>query len=113
MILSVEGDDGDGKIQLPEFLKLVSDLMNDQVQDEEVVELFKAFGASDQNGIITCGDFDRVLKESGESLKDDELNLIFEELAGQTKRQTLPAEKRFERQHGITFHDFLLLLLPK
>ena len=113
MIADVEGPDGDGSIQLPEFLKLISDLMNETEQEEEVVSLFRAFGAQDQSGIITCGDFDRVMKESGECLKDDELNLIFEELAGQTKRQTLPAEKRFERQHGITFHDFLLLLLPK
>ena len=45
MIADVEGPDGDGSIQLPEFLKLISDLMNETEQEEEVVSLFRAFGA--------------------------------------------------------------------
>ena len=37
MIRDVEGEDGDGCIQLPEFLKLISDLMDAKQDEEELV----------------------------------------------------------------------------
>ena len=104
---------GDGQIQEPEFLKLISDQVNAGQREEEIVELFKDFGPTNINEVITVGKLDETLKKGGENLKDHELNMIFEELAGQTKRQSQKAEKRFDRTQGITFHDFLLLMLPK
>ena len=104
---------GDGEIQLPEFLKLISDQVNAGYREEEMVELFKDFGPANINEVITVGCFDETLKSGGENFKDHELNMIFEELAGQTKRQSQKAEKRFDRTQGITFHDFMLLMLPK
>ena len=37
-------ENSDGLIQLPEFLKLVSDNMLQKEPEEEMIELFKAFG---------------------------------------------------------------------
>ena len=112
MIASVD-EGGDGAIQLPEFLNLVSEQMKTKKRDEVVVELFKSFGADDVGGVITVGMLDKALKEGGDSMKDSELNMLFEEIAGQTKRPQLSAERRYVRSQGISFHDFLLLLLPK
>ena len=87
--------------------------MKTKKRDEVVVELFKSFGADDVGGVITVGMLDKALKEGGDSMKDSELNMLFEEIAGQTKRPQLSAERRYVRSQGISFHDFLLLLLPK
>ena len=62
-----------------------------------MVELFKSFGPAGMHDVITVGGLDATLREGGEILKDHELNMIFEELAGQTKRYSLTAEKRFDR----------------
>ena len=106
-------DTKDGVIQEHEFLKLISDQLKDQEREEEMVELFKDFGPSNVTEVITVANLDDTLKKGGENLKEHELNMIFEELAGQTKRQSLNPEKRFDRTQGITFNDFLLLMLPK
>ena len=49
---------GDGTIQLHEFLKLVSDHLKAEAADEEMVELFKAFGGQDSTDVITIGKLD-------------------------------------------------------
>jgi len=51
-------------------------------REEEMVELFKDFGPTNINEVITVGKLDETLKKGGENLKDHELNMIFEELAG-------------------------------
>ena len=112
LIASVD-DNNDGSIQLPEFLKLMSDCLKEREQEEEMVELFKAFGATDINDVITVGDLDKALQQGGESLNDKDLNLIFEELAGATKRQFQQPEKRYQRATGLSFPDFLLMMMPK
>ena len=63
--------------------------------------------------MITIGNFSETLKRGGEAIGEDELNMIFEELAGQTKRQSLDPEKKYERCMGITFNDFMVMMLPK
>ena len=65
----------------------MSDCLKEREHEEEMVELFKAFGATDINDVITVGDLDKALQQGGESLNDKDLNLIFEELAGAAKRQ--------------------------
>ena len=94
MIAAVDDND-DGSIQMPEFLKLMSDSLKGKEQEEEFLSLFKAFGATDIHDVVTVGDLDKALKEGGEHLNDSDLNLIFEELAGMGKRQTQSAEKRY------------------
>lgn len=82
-------------------------------KDEEIVALFKSFGPDCNTDVITIGQLADALKEGGDVLKPEELNEIFVELAGSTKRSTLSAEKKFERAQGITFHDFMAMMLPK
>ena len=65
----------------------MSDVLKEREHEEQMVELFKAFGATDINDVITVGDLDKALQQGGESLNDKDLNLIFEELAGSAKRQ--------------------------
>ena len=78
-----------------------------------MVALFKSFGAENTSDVITIGQLAEALKDGGDVLKPEELNEIFVELAGSTKRSTLSAEKKFERAQGITFHDFMAMMLPK
>ena len=59
-------DNADGQIQMPEFLQLMSDVMKKQTHEEEMVQLFMAFGATDVNDVITVGDLDKALIEGGE-----------------------------------------------
>ena len=77
--------------------------MNAEEKDEEMVELFKSFGAHDVNGIITVASLDKALQEGGDGFKQSELNMLFEELAGAAKRPSLPAERRYVRAQGINF----------
>ena len=53
---------------------------------EPFVELFKSFGAPNENEVITIGSFSEALKSEGENFHEDELNMIFQELAGYEKR---------------------------
>ena len=85
MIKDVD-ENNDGVISEDEFLQLVADHMKSKQPGEEMVELFKAFGATDAHDVITIGDLDKALKEGGETFNDAELTLIFEELAGAFKR---------------------------
>ena len=80
---------------------------------EPFVELFKNFGAPNENELITIGSFSEALKSEGENFSEDELNMIFQELAGYEKRQDLPPANKYERSMGITFNDFMVLMLPK
>ena len=52
MIATVDDDEG-GEIELPEFLKLMSEQMKDKAQDEELIEAFKSFGVKDENQLIS------------------------------------------------------------
>ena len=78
-----------------------------------MVQLFMAFGATDVNDVITVGDLDKALIEGGEQLNDKDLNIIFEELAGTARRQSQSTEKRYQRVTGLSFADFLLMMMPK
>ena len=78
-----------------------------------MVVLFKSFGPENLNDMITIDKLASALKEGGEVLKSEELEAIFYDLAGQTKRSRLPAEKRFDKAAGITFEDFMAMMLPK
>ena len=60
--------------------------MKENEAEEDLVSLFKFFGATDSNDVITVGNLDKSMKEEGEYLKDEELQLIFEELSGASKR---------------------------
>ena len=81
MIKQVD-EGGNGQIEEPEFLRLISDQMKDNEREEEMVELFKDFGPTNINEVITVGHLDETLKKGGENFKEEELNMIFEELAG-------------------------------
>ena len=65
-LIATVDDNNDGSIQLPEFLKLMSECLKERKQEEEMVELFKAFGATDVNDVITVGDLDKALQGGGE-----------------------------------------------
>ena len=112
MIASVD-QTGKGEIGVNDFLVMMSDQMKEQTHDEEMVGLFKSFGPSNVSEAITIGGLDNALREADEIFKPEELQMIFDELAGATKRATMTAERKFQNSNGITFHDFLLMMLPK
>ena len=60
-------------------------MLNAEQKEEDMVELFKAFGAEDGDGIITVAALNKALQDGGDVFKDKELNMISEELAGAEK----------------------------
>ena len=113
-IMNTVDSSGDGKIQKDEFLQLLWSEMESNKPGEPFVELFKSFGAKGgENDIITQKDFADALEQEGEKFNQEELNMIFQELAGYEKRQDLPPANKYERSMGITFNDFMVLMLPK
>ena len=81
---------GDGEIGLEEFLVLMAEQMQQQEQDEELIAAFKVFGAKSSDDIISFETLEGALKEmdSYDEFKDEELRLIFNEVAGASQRTT-------------------------
>ena len=80
-------DGGDGEIGMDEFLKLMADQMMAQEQDEELVAAFKLFGAPDINGQISLQSLEDAIKQyEGEEFTQEELAIIFDEIAGASKK---------------------------
>lgn len=68
MIDNVDSDK-DGKINIDEFLKMMSNKMNDSDADKVLKEAFKAYD-KDGNGFITAAELKNVMNSLGESISD-------------------------------------------
>ena len=88
MIEAVD-DGGDGEIELPEFLQLMSDHMLQQEPDEELIAAFKFFGVEDVDDQISIEKLSEVLAANGDNFTDTELKMIFEEIAGASRKPLL------------------------
>ena len=88
MIAAVD-EGGDGEIQLPEFLQLMADQMQGQKQDEELIAAFKYFGADSEKEVITFERLQAVLHKDDEGFAPGELKIIFDEIAGASRKPTL------------------------
>lgn len=47
--------------------------MQEHEEEEDIVTLFRDFGAQDSNDVITVGGLDKALKDGGEHLNDEDL----------------------------------------
>mmetsp|Transcript_143392 Transcript_143392/g.458375 ORF Transcript_143392/g.458375 Transcript_143392/m.458375 type:complete len:955 (-) Transcript_143392:222-3086(-) len=77
MINEVDAD-GDGTIDFPEFLSLMSRKMKDTDSEEEILDAFKVFDRSG-NGMISAADLRHVMSNLGEKLTDQELDEMIKE----------------------------------
>mmetsp|Transcript_131558 Transcript_131558/g.281265 ORF Transcript_131558/g.281265 Transcript_131558/m.281265 type:complete len:948 (-) Transcript_131558:58-2901(-) len=77
MVNEVDAD-GNGTIDFPEFLTLMSRKMKDTDTEEELVEAFKVFDR-DGNGCISAAELRHVMTNLGEKLDDEELDDMLRE----------------------------------
>merc|ERR1712071_695493 len=70
--------DGNGTIDFPEFLSLMSRKMKDTDTEEELVEAFKVFDR-DGNGFISAAELRHVMTNLGEKLTDEEVDEVIRE----------------------------------
>lgn len=119
LIATVDDDEG-GEIELPEFLKLMSEQMSDKAQDEELIEAFKSFGVNDENQLISKEMLDGYLRANDEVFKQEDLDLIFDEIAGASKKPIIGQSHTdadnaggAAQKEGISFKDFMLMMMAK
>ena len=114
MIDSVDKDGG-GEIELPEFLDLMAEQMQQQEQDEELIAAFKLFGAKSAEDVISYDTLEESLRELAtlDEFKDDELRIIFDEIAGASQRTTAEDDESLNGSPGISLTDFMLMMMAK
>lgn len=71
MINEVDAD-GNGTMDFPDFLNLMSRQMKDTDSEEELIEAFKVFDR-DGNGMIKIDELKHVMTNLGEKLTDEEI----------------------------------------
>lgn len=77
MINEVDAD-GNGTVDFPEFLTLVSRKMKETDSEEEIIEAFKVFDKSG-SGFISAAELRHVMTNLGEKLTDDEIDEMVRE----------------------------------
>ncbi|WAR19220.1 CALM-like protein [Mya arenaria] len=77
MINEVDAD-GNGTIDFPEFLTMMSRKLNDMDGEEELREAFKTFDR-DGNGYISAAELRHVMTNLGEKLTDEEVDEMIRE----------------------------------
>merc|ERR1719487_1559583 len=77
MIAEVD-DDGSGKIEFPEFLKLMSARINDGDTVEEMREAFLVFDR-DRSGSVTAAELKHVMNNFGETVTDEEVEAMIQQ----------------------------------
>lgn len=70
--------DGSGNIDFVEFLEMMTAKMSERDSREEILKAFRLFD-DDDTGKITLKNLQRVAKEIGENMTDDELMEMIEE----------------------------------
>ena len=77
MINQVDAD-GNGTIDFPEFITMMSRKMKDTDSEEELMEAFKVFD-KDGNGFISASELRHVMTNLGEKLSDEEVDEMIRE----------------------------------
>jgi calmodulin len=77
MIQEVDAN-GNGQIDFPEFLTMMSKKMHETDTEEEIVEAFKVFD-KDGNGYISAAELRHVMCNLGEKLTDEECDEMIRE----------------------------------
>merc|ERR1711963_1133545 len=77
MIQEVDAD-GNGTIDFPEFLVMMSKKMKETDSEDELREAFKTFD-KDGNGFISAAELRHVMTNLGEKLTDDEVDEMIRE----------------------------------
>ncbi|XP_014321885.1 calmodulin-like [Myotis lucifugus] len=77
MIKEVDAD-GNGTIDLPEFLTMMARKMEDTDSEEEIREAFRVFD-KDGNGYISAAELRHVMTDLGEMLTDEEVDEMIRE----------------------------------
>lgn len=77
MINEVDAD-GNGTIDFPEFLNLMSRKMKDADSEEELMEAFKVFD-KEQNGFISAAELRHLMTNLGEKLTAEEVDEMIRE----------------------------------
>jgi len=77
MINEVDSN-GNGQIDFPEFLTMMSRKLQENDTEEEIVEAFKVFD-KDGNGYISAAELRHVMCNLGEKLTDDECDEMIRE----------------------------------
>jgi Ca2+-binding EF-hand superfamily protein len=70
--------DGNGTVDFPEFLTMMSRKMKDTDSEEELIEVFKVFDR-DGNGTISIAELRHVMASLGEKLTDEEVDEMLNE----------------------------------
>ena len=69
---------GDGTVDFPEFLTMMSRKINDVESEEEILETFKVFD-KDGNGYISAAELRHIMTNIGEKLSDEEVDEMIRE----------------------------------
>ena len=77
MINEVDAN-GNGTIDFPEFITMMSRKMKDTDSEEELLEAFKVFD-KDGNGFITSQELRHVMTHLGEKITEDEADVMIKE----------------------------------
>ena len=76
--------DESGKIDLPEFLHMMSKRISDTNLEEDILEAFKVFD-KDGNGVISARELKIVMANLGETLSETEVEALIRLGIVQTK----------------------------
>ena len=116
--------DGGGEIDEDEFLALMKEQMKDTQQDEELIAAFKLFGAKDHEDHINFETLQFYLREEeNETFSDEDLEMLYSEIAGASNKPMNSSndpgslrqleEDSAQKNKGISFKDFMLMMMAK
>ena len=90
--------DGNGEIDFAEFVALMAEEMQESLNKEEILVVFKRL---DKEGVgsISHADFKRILSRLGEKLTDVEMNEIISEIDN-------------DQDGRIEFEEFFRVMMP-
>ncbi|KAG8971193.1 hypothetical protein FRB90_010570 [Tulasnella sp. 427] len=91
--------DGNGSIDLPEFIAMMEKRLKDTTEEEEILEVFKVFD-KDGDGMINAAELRHVMWNLGEKMTEDEV-------------KDLIAEADTNGDGQLDFNEFMKLLTTK
>jgi Ca2+-binding EF-hand superfamily protein len=78
----------------------MTDEMQQNQLDEELIEAFKCFGAADDTDCFGIDELRSTLEKAGEKISEDDLKLLFD-------------ETDVDEDGKIGFRDFMLMMMAK
>ncbi|XP_069114950.1 calmodulin-like [Argopecten irradians] len=90
---------GNGTIDFPEFLVMMTHKMQEEDSEEELVEAFKVFD-KDGQGLISSAELRHVMTNLGEKLTDEEVDEMMREAA-------------LDNEGHISYEEFAKMMMSK